>query len=85
MFLFLQITFLLMVQTFSQTSVSTAPVKDAKYYTNKYPDNYVEHGGGLACCWCLNLIPFEQAESHLKDPDHIAKKRKGFTQNYFFE
>ena len=74
-----------MVQTFSQTFVSMTSTKDAEYFTNKYPDNYVEHGGGLGCCWCMNLIPFEQAESHLKDPDHILNRKKGFTQNYLFE
>ena len=73
-----------MVQTFSQTTVSVAPTKDAEYYTKKYPGEYMQYQGGLGCCWCLNLIPCEQAESHLNDPKHIVSKQKGITQNCIF-
>ena len=54
-----------------------APKKDASYYTSKYPGDYMANQGELGCCWCFKLIPFEQADSHLKNPEHIENKQKG--------
>ena len=59
-----------------------APKKDASYYTSKYPGDYMANQGELGCCWCFKLIPFEQADSHLKNPEHIENKQKGL--NIFF-